>query len=43
MPLVTVSQFAADLTDRQAVAMAVRAIGWKYALGAELTDTGFEG
>ncbi|MFD1313902.1 hypothetical protein, partial [Streptomyces kaempferi] len=26
----------------QAAAMAVRAIDWKYALGAELTDTGFD-
>ncbi|MER5908237.1 transposase [Streptomyces mirabilis] len=33
-------QFAEDLTDRQTAAMAVRAIDWKYALGAELTDTG---
>ncbi|WP_331749462.1 IS1182 family transposase (plasmid) [Streptomyces sp. NBC_00984] len=40
--LVTVLQFAEDLTDRQAAAMAVRAIDWKYALGAELTDTGFD-
>jgi hypothetical protein len=37
-----VLQFAEDLTDRQAAAMAVRAIDWKYALGAELTDTGFD-
>ncbi|MFG2368520.1 transposase [Streptomyces mirabilis] len=35
-------QFAEDLTDRQTAAMAVRAIDWKYALGAELTDTGFD-
>lgn len=34
-------QFAENLTDRQA-AEAVRArIDWKYALGLELTDTGF--
>ncbi|MET7609472.1 transposase [Streptomyces avermitilis] len=31
-----------DLTDRQAAAMAVRAIDWKYVLGAEVTDTGFD-
>ncbi|WAX76639.1 transposase [Streptomyces sp. KMM 9044] len=40
--LVTVLQFAENLTDRQAAAMAVRAIGWKYAVGVELTDTGFD-
>ncbi|MGW6263460.1 transposase [Streptomyces sp. NPDC055085] len=37
LSLVTVSQFAEDLTDRQAAAMAVRAIDWEYALGMELT------
>ncbi|WP_406144500.1 transposase [Streptomyces sp. NBC_01012] len=37
-----VLQFAEDLTDRQVAAMAVRAVGWKYALGSELTDTGFD-
>ncbi|MEU3462915.1 IS1182 family transposase [Streptomyces sp. NPDC006733] len=42
LSLVTVLQFAEDLTDRQAAAMAVRAIDWKYALGLELTDTGFD-
>ncbi|WP_267830222.1 IS1182 family transposase [Streptomyces sp. H27-G5] len=42
LSLVTVLQFAEDLTDRQAAAMAVRAIDWKYALGADLTDTGFD-
>jgi transposase len=42
LSLVTVLQFAEDLTDRQAAVMAVRAIDWKYALGAELTDTGFD-
>ncbi len=42
LSLVTVLQFAEDLTDRQAAAMAVRAIDWKYALGAELGDTGFD-
>ncbi|WP_406386282.1 transposase [Streptomyces sp. NBC_01618] len=40
--LITVLQFAENLTDRQAAVMAVRAIDWKYALGAELTDTGFD-
>uniref|UniRef100_A0AAU3GQX5 Transposase n=1 Tax=Streptomyces sp. NBC_01401 TaxID=2903854 RepID=A0AAU3GQX5_9ACTN len=37
-----VLQFAEDLTDRQAAAMAMWAIDWKYALGSELTDTGFD-
>ncbi|MER7959918.1 transposase [Streptomyces sp. NPDC096030] len=40
-PLVTVLQFAGNLTDRQA-AQAVRArLSRKYALGRELTDSGF--
>ncbi|MFE3866053.1 transposase [Streptomyces goshikiensis] len=34
--------FAEGLTDRQAAAMPVRAIDWKYALGTELGDTGFD-
>ncbi|MFD5514116.1 transposase [Streptomyces sp. NPDC127051] len=42
LSLVTVLQFTENLTDRQAAAMAVRAIDWKYALGMELTDTGFD-
>ncbi|MFD4578092.1 IS1182 family transposase [Streptomyces sp. NPDC058417] len=42
LSLVTVLQFAENLTDRQAAEMAVRAIDWKYALGAELTDRGFD-
>jgi transposase len=42
LALVTVLQFAENLTDRQA-ADAVRArIDWKYALGLELTDSGFD-
>ncbi|MFQ5799903.1 MAG: transposase, partial [Bacteroidota bacterium] len=41
LALVTIMQFAENLTDRQA-ADAVRArIDWKYALGLELTDPGF--
>src|SRR5689334_166053 len=41
LALVTVFQFAENLSDRQA-ADAVRArIDWKYALGLELTDPGF--
>ncbi|MFE4960444.1 transposase [Streptomyces sp. NPDC056653] len=42
LALVTVLQFAEDLTDRQAAAMAVRAIDWKYAIGVELDDPGFD-
>ncbi|MFE9139607.1 transposase [Streptomyces sp. NPDC007355] len=42
LALVTVLQFAEDLTDQQAALMAVRAIDWKYALGMELTDPGFD-
>lgn len=42
LALVTVMQFAEGLTDRQA-ADAVRGhIDWKYALGLELTDNGFD-
>ncbi|MEU9357286.1 IS1182 family transposase [Streptomyces sp. NPDC048301] len=42
LALVLVLQFVEGLTDRQA-AEAVRArIDWKYALGLELTDTGFD-
>lgn len=42
LALVTVMQFAEGLSDRQA-AQAVRArIDWKYALGLELGDAGFE-
>ncbi len=42
LALVTVLQFAEGLSDRQA-ATAVRVrIDWKYALGLELTDAGFD-
>lgn len=42
LALVTVMQFAEGLSDRQA-ADAVRArIDWKYALGLEMTDPGFD-
>ncbi|MEU0395473.1 IS1182 family transposase [Streptomyces sp. NPDC006208] len=42
LALVSVLQFAENLTDRQA-AHAVRArIDWKYLLGLELTDAGFD-
>ncbi|MEU6237207.1 transposase [Kitasatospora sp. NPDC047058] len=42
LALVTVLQFAENLTDRQAAGMAVRAIDWKYAIGLELTHPGFD-
>ena len=42
LALVTVLQFRENLSDRQA-AEAVRArIDWKYLLGRELTDPGFD-
>src|SRR5215207_5676115 len=42
LALVTVFQFVENLSDRQA-AVAVRArIDWKYALGLDLTDPGFD-
>lgn len=42
LALVTVLQFMEALSDRQA-ADAVRArIDWKYALGLDLTDSGFD-
>ncbi|MFI6449690.1 IS1182 family transposase [Kitasatospora sp. NPDC050543] len=42
LALVAVLQFAENLTDRQAAGMVVRAIDWKYAIGLELTDPGFD-
>ena len=42
LALVTIMQFRENLADRQA-AEAVRArIDWKYLLGLELTDPGFD-
>src|ERR671918_1372546 len=42
LALITVMQFAEDLSDR-AAADAVRSrIDWKYALSLELTDSGFD-
>lgn len=40
--LVTVLQFAENLTDRQAADAVRDRLSWKYALGRELTDTGFD-
>jgi len=42
LALVTVLQYVENLTDRQAGLMVARAIDWKYALGLELTDPGFD-
>lgn len=42
LALVTVMQFAEDLTDRQAADAVRGRIDWKYALGLELTDPGFD-
>ena len=39
--LVTIMQFAENLTDRQAADAVRSRIDWKYALGLELTDAGF--
>ncbi|MFF7601462.1 hypothetical protein [Streptomyces mirabilis] len=35
-------QFAEERTDWQAAGMPAQAIDWKYAIGAEPTDTGFD-
>lgn len=42
LALVTVLQFTENLTDRQAGEAARDRLSWKYALGAELSDTGFD-
>ncbi|MBO1351969.1 MAG: IS1182 family transposase [Hormoscilla sp. GUM202] len=42
LALVTVMQFAEGLTDRQAADAVRSRIDWKYALGLELTDSGFD-
>jgi transposase len=42
LALVTVLQFAEDLSDREAADAVRDRIDWKYALGLELTDTGFD-
>lgn len=41
LALITVMQFAENLTDRQAADAVRSRIDWKYALGLELTDSGF--
>jgi transposase len=42
LALVTVFQFAEDLSDRQAADAVRGRIDWKYALSLELTDPGFD-
>lgn len=42
LALVTVMQFAENLTDRQAADAVRGRIDWKYALGLELDDPGFD-
>ena len=42
LALVTVMQFAEDLSDRQAADAVRDRIAWKYALSLELTDAGFD-
>ena len=42
LALVTLLQFAERVTDRQAADAVRSRIDWKYLLGLELTDTGFD-
>lgn len=42
LALITVMQFAENLTDRQAADSVRGRIDWKYALGLALTDAGFD-
>lgn len=42
LALITVMQFAENLSDRQAADAVRSRIDWKYALGLELTDSGFD-
>jgi hypothetical protein len=42
LALVSVLQYAEDLTDRQAARAVACRIDWKYALGMELTEPGFD-
>ncbi|NWJ46120.1 MAG: transposase [Chloroflexi bacterium] len=40
--LITIMQYIENLTDRQAAEMVRGRIDWKYVLGLELTDSGFD-
>lgn len=42
LALVTVLQFAEELSDREAATAVKARLDWKFALGLELTDSGFE-
>jgi transposase len=42
LAMVTVLQYVENLSDRQAAIAVRERIGWKYALGLELTDPGFD-
>ena len=42
LALITIMQFMEGLTDRQAAEAVRGRIDWKYALGLELTDSGFD-
>ncbi len=42
LAIITVLQYAEGLTDRQAANAVRERIDWKYALGLELTDPGFD-
>jgi transposase len=42
LALVTVLQFAEELSDREAATAVKARLDWKFALGLELSDTGFE-
>ncbi len=42
LALITLMQFAENLTDRQAADAVRDRIAWKYALGLELEDAGFD-
>lgn len=42
LSMVVLLQFVEGLSDRQAVAAVAGRIDWKYALGLELSDTGFD-
>src|SRR5438477_3991682 len=42
LALILIMQFAENLSDRQAADAVRSRIDWKYALGLELTDPGFD-